>query len=110
MCERRQRGTGYHGCRCHESIPSEALSPLDELLTAIYVVSCPGDRCVRHEVDRELSNVRRADHSPDGKCFAELLAATFPLIAEQRCRQRRAADATARDQCADSTGLAPSTH
>jgi hypothetical protein len=36
----------------------------------------------------ERRNVGRSDDAPDGKRGAELIAAVFELIAEERCRQR----------------------
>jgi hypothetical protein len=68
-------------------------SPLHELLAAVDVVSCSGDRRVRHEVDGEHGDVGRADHAPDRQRRAELLATRVQLIAEQRCQQRRVDEA-----------------
>jgi hypothetical protein len=51
-------------------VSSVTSSPFDELLTAVDVVRCSGDRCVRHEVDGERGDVGRADYAPDRQRFA----------------------------------------
>jgi hypothetical protein len=75
------------------TIASVTGSPLDELLAAVDVVRCSGDRCVRHEMDGERRDVVRTDHAPDRQRRAELLAPRVQLIAEQRRRQRRVDEA-----------------
>ena len=74
-------------------VASLTASPLHELLAAVDVVRCSGDRCVRHEVDGDRGDVGRADHAPDRQRRAELLATRVQLIAEQRRRQRRVDEA-----------------
>jgi hypothetical protein len=49
-------------------------SPLHDLVAAVDVVRCSGDRCVRHEVDGERGDVGRTDHAPDRQRRAERLA------------------------------------
>ena len=49
----------------------------------------PVTRRLRHEVDGERGDVRRADDAPDRERRAELLAARVELVAEERGRQRR---------------------
>ena len=52
---------------CDIACSWHVLSPLfpDQLLAAVNIDRCSGDRCVRHEVDRERSNVRWANDAFD---------------------------------------------
>ena len=59
---------------------------LNELLPAIDVIGPAREGRVGHEVYGERGHVDRADHAPDGKGGAKVIAAVFELIAEQRCR------------------------
>src|SRR5262249_60060008 len=61
----------------------------NDLLATIDVVGRPGEGGVRHQVDGERGDVRGADDAPDGKRGAELVAALFELLSEQRRRQWR---------------------
>ena len=65
------------------------LSLVDELLAAVNIDRCPGDRGVGHQVDCELGDVLRADHPSDGKRPAEFLAAHVQSLAEELGGERR---------------------
>jgi len=66
----------------------------DVLLPAVDIVGRAGKSRVRHNVDCKRGNVGRLENSPDGKGLSQLLATTFKVIAEQRCRQRRVDEAS----------------
>lgn len=53
-------------------------SPLHELLAAVDVVRCSGDRCVRYEVDGERGDVGRADHATVCPASSGSLLTTSP--------------------------------
>jgi hypothetical protein len=59
------------------------------LLAAVDVVGRAGQRGVGHDVHGEGGDVGRPDHAPDGQRRAELVAARFEVVAEQRRGQRR---------------------
>ena len=59
-------------------------SDSDELLTAVYIECCAGERSVDHEVDGERGDVTRPDHASDGQRGTELFAPRVQLIAEER--------------------------
>jgi hypothetical protein len=63
-------------------------SSFDELLTAVDVEGCAGDRGVGHEVDRQCGNIGRADDPSDRQRGTELLAARVQLVTEKLCGQR----------------------
>ena len=65
----------------------------DQLLPAVDVVGRAREGGVDHDMDGERGDVGRSDDAPDGKRGAQLIAAVFELIAEQRCRQRRVDEA-----------------
>jgi hypothetical protein len=69
----------------------------DELLPAVDVVGRARECRVGHEVYRERGDIGRSDDAPDGKRGAELFAAVFELVAEERCRERRV-DEAGRDE------------
>src|SRR4051794_9198507 len=72
-------------------------SRAEQLLAAVDVEGRTGNGRVRHQVDREGSDVDGTDHATDWKRHAKLLAPRLQLLAEDRRGQRRI-DETSCDQ------------
>jgi len=85
----------------------EAVNPLagDELLPAVDVVRRAREGGVAHDVYGKRSDVGRFDNAPDGKRGAQLIAAVFELIAQDRRRQRRVDEAGGDEVDADGCEL-----
>ena len=56
---------------------------LHELLAAVDVVCCAGERRVGHQMDGQCGNVGGADYPPDGKSRAQFSAARVKAISEE---------------------------
>ena len=67
------------------------------MLAAVDVIGSAGQGGVGHDVHGERGDVGRADHPSDRQRRAELVAASFEVLAEQRPGERRV-DESGRDQ------------